>query len=315
MTKRIAFLFPGQGSQYVGMGKDFFDEFAVAKETFLEADECLEFNLSRLIFNGPEDKLTETRHSQAAIFVTSMAILNVVKQQYPNLKPSVCAGLSLGEYSALVAADRVNFYDALDLVKWRGEFMHQACETTEGTMAAVMGLDPQKIEDVVKELDTDLWVANFNSPTQVVISGTQKGIELGTVALKSAGAKKVIPLQVHGAFHSGLMREARFSMIEEINDASFRDSEIKMVCNVAGDFVEDANTIRRQLIDQIIQPVRWDRSIKAIETMGVDYYVEIGCGEVLKGLNKRNGVSVPTVSLDKISKLADLASLQPVESV
>ena len=213
--KKITYLFPGQGAQYVGMGKDFAENYPRAKETFEEADDLLGRNLSKIIFEGPTELLTETINSQPAIYVTSMAILRVLEEQFPDLKPTSCAGLSRGESTALTAGLRLPFASCLPLVQYRGECMNEACETTPGTMAAIFGLSAQELEQLVKELNLpqDLWVANFNCPGQTVISGTLKGVEAGIEAAKTKGARRVIALRVHGALHSGLMAlaEEKFS--------------------------------------------------------------------------------------------------------
>ena len=184
--KKIAFIFPGQGAQYVGMGKEFFT-IAAARQTFEEADDLLGRKLSKIIFEGPEEILTETRNSQVAIFVASIAILRSIQQFLPELHSNLCAGLSLGEYTALHSSGRISFADCLALVQHRGEFMNAACEETRGAMAVIIGLDADVVEQLVKEvnLPNDLWAANFNCPGQVVISGTIKGIEAGTAAAKA----------------------------------------------------------------------------------------------------------------------------------
>ena len=226
--KRIAFLFPGQGAQYPGMAQDFYENFSCARMTFEEADDLLGDSLSKIILNGPADVLTETHHSQVGIYVTSLAILRVLQELY-EIKPHICAGLSLGEYSALTAAGYLSFSQALPLVKKRGLFMSQACEMTKGTMAVVMGLEADIVEKCVKDvnLPDDLWVANYNCPGQIVISGTQKGIAAGTEALKAHHAKRILPLQVHGAFHSGLMKSAQDKLAPFIYETAFQKRKCK----------------------------------------------------------------------------------------
>lgn len=296
-----AFIFPGQGAQYVGMGKDFFDTFLVARETFQEADDLLGMHLSQIIFEGPEDSLTQTRHSQLAIFVTSMAILRAIQQQLPHLKPSVCAGLSLGEYTALCASNRLSFRDTLFLVQERARLMQEACVKVPGTMAAVLGLDSLSIESTINGLK-EVWVANFNAPGQTVISGTKEGIERAALALKERGAKRVIPLAVSGAFHSGLMQSAQEGLAPLIEKAALLESSIPFVMNVPGGFVETVQEIRRNLVCQVTQSVRWEQGIEAMKASGVDSFLEIGCGKTLTGLNRKMGIS----SLSAIDKVADL---------
>lgn len=312
MTKkfqRIAFIFPGQGAQYPGMGKDFVEAFKDARETFQEADDILGRNLSEIILTGPEKNLTETRNSQTGIYVMSVALLRVMRNSFPALVPSVCAGLSLGEYTALTASERLPFAKGLPLVQARGQFMNDACETTQGTMAVVLGLEGDVVEKMVRDVNLphDLWAANFNCPGQVVISGTLKGIEAGMTAAKALGAKRVLPLQVHGAFHSGLMRQAEERLAGPLEAAPLQESGIGLVMNVVGDFVKELTAIRKYLIQQVTHPVRWEQGVRRMAEQGVDLFIEIGCGKTLAGFNKRIGVAAPTFSLEKVSDLDQLA--------
>lgn len=304
-SKKTAFLFPGQGAQYAGMAKDFVQSYAVARQTFEEADEILGRNLSKIILEGPEDLLTQTRNSQSGIFVASVAILRVLRHLFPFLEPSVCAGLSLGEYTALHASGRYGFAKTLQLVELRGQYMNEACEETPGTMAVVLGLEGCQVEDVVKEvnLPNDLWVANFNCPGQTVISGTVKGIELGTLAVKAKGAKRVLPLQVYGAFHSGLMASAERQLRPIIENVSLQESEISFVMNVPGNYVKGDDNIRSNLICQVTRPVRWEQGIRQIMENGVSNFIEIGCGRALAGFNKRIGVLGTTLNLETVEDL------------
>jgi [acyl-carrier-protein] S-malonyltransferase len=307
-NKKIAFLFPGQGAQYVGMGKDFVENFPMAKQTLEEADDILGRKLSKIILDGPEDVLTETKNSQTAIYVISQAILRVLQKQFPQLQPSICAGLSLGEYTALTASGRLDFAQCLPLVQYRGQFMNEACETTRGTMAVILGMNGEEMETLVKELNMphDLWAANFNCPGQVVISGTVKGIEAGSAAAKAKGAKRVLPLQVHGAFHSGLMSSAEERLAPYIQHTLLKESSVGFVMNVPGSFVKEPSQIKQNLIQQVTHPVRWEQGIRNIEKDSVDLYVEIGCGKTLTGFNKRIGVSAPTISIEKVEELDQL---------
>lgn len=308
--KRIAFLFPGQGAQYPGMIKDFVDNFQTARRTLEECDDLMHYSLSDLILNGPQEKLTQTCHSQPAIFTAGIAILRVV-QEICEIKPFACAGLSLGEYTALTAAKWLDFPEALLLVRRRGEFMNLACESTAGTMAVVMGLNGETVERIVVELNLpdDLWVANFNCPGQVVLSGTIKGIALGAEAAKAAGAKRVLPLQVHGAFHSGLMHQAELELAPYLDRTDLTPQMTKLVMNVPGDFVSTKDEALRNLIKQVTNSVRWEHGIHAMEKADVDLYLEFGPGQTLSGMNKRIGVKAPTFNIDKIEHLTDLLSL------
>ncbi len=303
--KKVAFIFPGQGAQYPGMGKDFAEQFAIARETFEEADDILGEKLSSIIFEGPETELTKTKYSQTGIFVTSVAILRVLQSQMPDLVPVFCSGLSLGEYTALYASGRLSFKETLLLVRERARLMNEACECEAGTMAAVLGLSGPDVEAALSGIG-GVWVANYNCPGQIVISGTKEGVEAGSAALKAAGAKRVLPLQVSGAFHSGLMQSAQDQLTPFIQAASLTESSIGFVMNVPGQFVEDLSAIRKNLASQVTQSVRWEQGIRAIEQAKVDLYVEIGCGKTLAGLNRKIGVAAPTVSVDKIADLEEL---------
>lgn len=305
---KIAFLFPGQGSQYAGMGKDFFDGFQVAKQTFQEADDLVGKHLSSLIFNGPDAQLTETKNSQLAIYVTSLAILRTLKTLFPELVPSICAGLSLGEYTALTASKKLPFADGIAVVERRGQYMNEACEKTSGTMAVVLGLDGLAVDELVKEvnLPKDLWVANFNCPGQVVISGTVRGIEVGTMAAKAKGAKRVLPLNVHGAFHSGLMRFAEERLTPYLNAMALINSSCEIIMNVSGAPAKTVSDIRSNLIKQVTQPVRWEQGVRHMMAENVDLFIEVGCGKTLAGFNKRIGALAPFVSVEKICDIKSL---------
>lgn len=309
LKNKISFLFPGQGSQYPGMAKDFFDNYSIARQTFEEADDILGHKLSSIIFKGPEQLLTETKNSQLGIYVSSVAILRVLLQLFPFLTPSICAGLSLGEYTALTASGRLDFSEGVQLVGFRSQYMNDACEETPGAMAVVLGLDAGIVEQLVKEvnLPNDLWAANFNCPEQVVLSGTLKGIQMGTEAAKVKGAKRVLPLAVHGAFHSGLMKQAEKRLAPHIEQVTLKESPCELVMNVTGGPVSDLQEIRHYLTKQVTQPVRWEQGIRYMMSKGMDIYIEIGCGRTLTGFNKRIGVSTQTLNIEKI---ADIASLE-----
>jgi len=306
--KKIAFLFPGQGAQVVGMGKDFYTQYSVAREIFQQGDEILNRALSKVIFEGPVEVLTETRNSQTGIYLTSMAILKVLQSQFPELKPAMCAGLSLGEYTALTACGYLDFATCLSLVQFRGDVMNEACETTQGTMAALFGLTADEVETLVQKLNLpkDLWVANFNCPGQTVISGTLKGIEAGITAAKKQGAKRAIPLKVHGAFHSGLMRLAEGRLAEKMQGIKIAKSSIPLVMNVCGTFVEDPQMIHQNLVKQVTSPVRWEQGIRAMMPLA-DLYLEIGCGKTLSGMNRQIGVAAPTFTINSLEDLETLA--------
>ena len=301
-----AYLFPGQGAQYPGMGKDFAASFTVAREIFEEADELLKENLSRVVFEGPETLLTQTKYSQAGIFVNSVAILRTIEDQFPELKPSVTAGLSLGEYTALYASARLGFQETLRLVSERARLMNEACEKTSGSMAAVLGLEAIDVETALRGC-AGVWIANYNCPGQIVISGTKEGVERAAAPLKAAGAKRVIPLTVHGAFHSGLMQSAQDGLAPYIAKAAIKDSNVGFVMNVPGNYVHSIEEIRRNVTSQVTHSVRWDQGIRAMT--GIDLFLEIGCGKTLAGLNKKIGVAAQTISIEKVEDLERIGEM------
>ena len=306
--RKIAFLFPGQGAQYPGMANDFYEAFPICRQTFEEADDLLGRSLSDIILNGPEQTLVETRNSQTGIYVASIATLRAIQLHFPNLKPFLTAGLSLGEYTALQASGKVTFEEGLKLVDHRAQFMNDACEAHRGTMMVILGMEGAEVEKMVQELQfpNDLWAANFNCPGQVVISGTLRGVEAGAAAAKARGAKRVLPLQVYGAFHSGLMLEAQERLKEYIIEAKIVDTSIGLVMNVTGMLEQDRETIRKNLISQVTHPVRWQTGVESMQKEGIDLYIEVGCGKTLAGFNKKIGVEVPTISIEKIDDLKKL---------
>lgn len=306
MNKKIAFLFPGQGAQYPGMGRDFFDHYPEARAVFEEADQILGIPFSKTIFEGSQEELLQTKNSQLAIFITSIAILRVIETLYPELRPSLCGGLSLGEYSALVAAHKLSFADALRIVKVRGESMQKACETHPGTMRVVLGLEVAAIEEALTSVE-GAWIANLNCPGQVVIAGTAAGIEKATEVLSKKGAKRILSLPVSGAFHSSLMQSAQDHMRPLIEKSVVITSLVGIVMNVKGNVVEHEQNIRRCMIDQVTHPVYWQKGIEKMAEMGVELFIEIGPGKTLAGMNKKIGLSVPTISVEKKEDLETLA--------
>lgn len=305
-NKQCAFLFPGQGSQYVGMGKDFYENFSVAKATFEEAEDILKENIRDLIFDGPSAELNLTKNCQTAIFVTSIAILRTVKQALPNFSPTYAAGLSLGEYSAIVCAEKASFQELLPVVHARGNLMHEASIEMPGTMAACLGTNAETVQKCIDlhTMKQDVWIANLNCPGQVVISGTIEGIKNISSLLKEEGIKRVIPLDVSGAFHSGLMKSAQDRLAPKIDAIKFQESAIDLIMNVPGEIVHDQESMKRNLLAQLTSPTLWEQSIRVIEETPL--FVEVGCGKVLAGLNKRIGVQGETLSIDRISDLEKL---------
>lgn len=306
MSKKYAFLFPGQGAQTVGMGKDFYENYPEAKEVFQAADELLKRNLSGLIFGGSQAALTDTRQAQCAIFVVSLAILKTIQKQFPSLFPSVCAGLSLGEYPALVAAGKLSFADALKIVDKRGDLMGDACRRYPGTMRVVLGMNENQVQEAIAGI-RGLWIANLNCPGQVVISGELSAIDKGAQKLLEAGAKRVLPLDVAGAFHSGLMEEAQQKLAPLIEGAAIQKGTSGIVMNVPGDFVEETSQMQFFMIEQITHPVRWEKGVLAMEKRGVDLYLEIGPGKTLSGMNRKIGVQGAICNVETCADLDILA--------
>lgn len=311
MDRKIALIFPGQGAQYIGMGKDFYDAFPLFKETFQEAEEYLEMHISDVLFQGPEEELKKTLHSQLGIFINSVAIYRVVKSQMPSLTVDTCSGLSLGEYSALYASGCMPFQEGLLLVKKRATFMTEACQKHPGTMAAVLGLDGAIVQEVIDAMSpgAQVWAANFNTPGQVVISGTQKGVAKASEEMKARGAKRVIPLQVEGAFHSGLMQEAQDQLTPYIDAWKIEKATTRLVMNVLGDYVEDSLEMKKNLIHQVTHSTRWEASIRNMSQAGITTFLELGCGKTLTTMNKKMVPEKISLSIDKLQDLEQLSTL------
>lgn len=301
----LALIFPGQGSQYVGMGKQLAERFPAAAETLSEADEILGFALSRLMAEGPEDELTETKNAQPAILVHSVATLRAAGDRLG--APAYAAGHSLGEFSAHVAAGTLSFGDALRTVRLRGELMFDAGLQRPGTMAAVLGLGDGEIAAVCAEVDAGTCQpANFNAEGQVVISGDLAGVEQGMALAKQAGAKRVVPLKVSGAFHSALMEPAAEGLRAHVEHVEFRDPSYPVVSNVTAAAVTSGAEARSLLVQQVTSPVRWSASIATMVAAGVDRFVEVGPGKVLSTLNRRNAQGLPSTWLGEPDDFASL---------
>ena len=298
---RVALLFPGQGSQYVGMGKDLYEKSALAKETFDEADGILGFSLSRICFDGPEDELRKTRNTQPAIFTHSMVLMRLLQ----TLDADMLAGHSLGEYSALVVAGALSFGDALKLVRLRGELMQRAGEVNKGTMAAVVGLEQDTLERVCREASHAGIVqpANFNSPGQTVISGSVEGVRNAMELAKQAGTKLVKELVVSGAFHSPLMESAKAGLKEALDKTPVKDARIQVYANVTAEPVTQSSEIRNLLFQQVTSPVRWEQTLRNMVRDGATAFYEVGPGKVLQGLVKRTETSVHVGGFDKFVDL------------
>ncbi|MCS6968515.1 MAG: ACP S-malonyltransferase [Bernardetiaceae bacterium] len=292
-----AYVFPGQGAQFPGMGKELYYHHPAAKILFDQADELLGFPLSKTMFEGTEEDLRQTRITQPAIFLHSIAIAKTV----PDFAPDMVAGHSLGEFSALVAAGAISFEDGLWLVFQRAMAMQRACEMNPSTMAAVIGLKDEKVEEiccqVAQQSGQVVVAANYNCPDQVVISGTFKGIELAGNALKAAGAKRVLPLQVGGAFHSPLMEPARAELAAAIEKTTIRTPICPIYQNVDARPYTHPEQIKANLIAQLTAPVRWTQSVQQMIADGASQFVECGPGKVLQGLIKKINSSVAVFSV------------------
>lgn len=305
-----AFIFPGQGAQYIGMGKDFYEGFSAAKEVFQEADDILQQNFSRIIFESSTEVLSLTKNSQVAIYVVSIAILRTLYTQFPLLKPVICAGLSLGEYTALTASEKIGFSDCLKLVQMRAEAMHEACKEKAGTMQVVLGLTEDMVDAALKQINSKsgpVWIANVNCPGQVVIAGAVENIAIAVEYLKQKGAKRILGLEVAGAFHSGLMQSAQKKLAEEIQNAPIHKSNIFFAMNVPGAIVDSVAMIKQYLLEQVTSPVRWQQSIEAMQNFDVSVFLEIGPGKTLSGMNKKIGVQASTLCVEKVTDLDELA--------
>lgn len=287
---KIALVFPGQGSQFVGMGKELITKSAAAKAVFEQADAALGFSLSTLCFEGPEEQLRLTANTQPAILTTSVALLAALKEQQPQVNATYVAGHSLGEYSALVAAGAISFEDAVKTVRLRGQFMEEAVPAGDGAMSAVLNLDRAVLHGVCEEVTASghpVQLANMNCPGQIVISGSAEGVKLAGEKAKEAGAKRVLPLNVSGPFHSSLMQPAADRLKDVLAGIRVSDASIPVVANVSARPVTEAKTITQSLIDQVASPVLWEDSVAWMAEQGVTTFVEIGPGKVLAGLIKK----------------------------
>ena len=301
----VALIFPGQGAQFVGMGKDFYDNSPEAKEIFDKAGSIIP-GLTDIIFNGPQEKLTSTAFCQPAIVTFSIAALEALKvnPKFREISPRYAAGLSLGEYSALVACGALGFEDTIRLVERRSFYMDQACQTTRGTMAAVIGFDRDQLAEVCTE--TGAQVANFNSNDQTVISGEVEKVQAASEIIKERGAKRVIPLSVSGAFHSSLMQPAVAKFEEDLKKVTIQSPEFPIISNVNGLQVDDSSIIKTNLIQQITSSVQWVKTIEHIASQGITTFLEIGPGSVLKGLIRKINKDLTVYNIEKTGDIEKL---------
>ena len=309
MVKK-AFIFPGQGSQYAGMGKDIYNNYESARRVFEQADEALGFSISEICFNGPEEKLKLTEITQPAILTVSIALFAALQQE-GEAEFDFAAGHSLGEYSALVAANTLKLPDAVVAVNKRGKFMQEAVPVGEGTMAAIIGLDEKKLEEICSSISTDtsfVAPANYNSPGQVVIAGHTPAVETACTKASEAGAKRALLLPVSAPFHTPLISSAREKLAEHFKNIEFRDPVVPVVANFNAEFSKTADETREALVNQVTAPVRWIESIEKLVSAGVEEFVEIGPGKVLTGLVKRIDKSVRTYYIEDSTTLDDYLS-------
>ncbi|MEE8470316.1 MAG: ACP S-malonyltransferase [Dehalococcoidia bacterium] len=291
----VAYVFPGQGSQSVGMGYDLYRSSRQARQTFDEADQALQFPLSRLCFEGPEDELRETINAQPAILTASIACLRAASDLNGSIKPAFVAGHSLGEYTALVAANVIDFADAICIVRERGRLMHDAGKSKPGGMAAIIGLDETSLEEVC--LETGAQIANINCSGQIVISGTRQALARSMDLAKTRGARRVVPLQVSGAFHSSLMQPAVEGMAQAISRVNFHSPVVPIVANSTAKPLTSADEVKDELLHQLCHCVRWQPSVEYMAEAGVSTFIEIGPGQVLSGLIKRINSEVQVLNM------------------
>ena len=301
---KLAFVFPGQGAQTVGMGKDFFAEYDVAKKLFQEADEALGYSIKDMCFDGPAEDLKLTANTQPAILTVSVIVNEILKEH--GIQPDIAGGHSLGEYSALVAAGVLSFQDAVLLVHKRGQYMQEAVPVGEGGMAAIIGLGDEVIADACEKATAsagEVQPVNFNCPGQTVIAGTTKGVEAAVETLKAAGAKKAVILPVSAPFHSTLMKPAAEKLAAELEKVEIHDAAFPVVSNFTGKLETKADEIKANLVAQADHPVKWIACVNTMKEFGADTFVEAGPGKTLCGFNRRIDRALKSVNVENLETL------------
>ena len=304
---KTALLFAGQGAQFVGMGKDFAEAHPTAKSLFAQADEALGYGLSEICFSGPEEALVRTEHAQPAIYLVGWIALQLILERSPSFAFQATAGLSLGEFTALAAADALGFEDGLRVVRRRGELMQDACEASSGGMAAIVGLDEENVRAVCEQ--TGVYLANLNCPGQIVVSGDADKMDAACEAAKAAGAKRAIPLPVAGAYHSPLMQPAQAGLAQALTKVGLQSPRVTVFSNVTGQAHVGTDTIAATMVDQVTSSVRWEACIRAMIADGVTRFIELGPGTALTGFMRRidRGLEVLSVGdKDSLAKTAEV---------
>ena len=300
---KLAFVFPGQGAQKVGMGKDFFDNYDVAKKMFKEADEALGYSIMKMCFEGPEEDLKLTANTQPAILTISCIANEILKEN--GVQPEITGGHSLGEYSALVAAGVLKFQDAVALVHKRGAYMQEAVPVGEGGMAAIIGVDREKIVEICQSVSAEspVQAVNFNCPGQIVIAGATRGVELAVEELKAAGAKKAVILPVSAPSHSTLLKPAAEKLAVELDKVTLSDARIPVVANVNAQVLTKAEDIKASLVAQAASPVLWEDCVAKMKEFGADVLLEAGPGKTLCGFNRRIDKSIKSLNVEDVESL------------
>lgn len=303
---KVAFMFPGQGAQYVGMGKDFYDSFPDSREVFETANKVLGFSMEEICFEENE-KIDMTEYTQAAMVTTSIAILKQVEKA--GIRPDVTGGLSLGEYCALVASGVMSFEDAVSVVRQRGILMQDTVPLGQGAMAAVLAFDQEKIEKICEETEGIVTIANYNCPGQIVISGEKKSVEAASESLKAAGAKRVVPLNVSGPFHSMMLKEAGEKLLDVLDSVQVNEPVVPYVSNTTAGYVTSKDEVKDLLSRQVYSSVRWQQSVEAMIADGVDTFIEIGPGKTLSGFMRKINRKCKTINIETVADLEKLKEI------